>query len=185
MEYAANGSHGLEISLFSSSWKDRLVNVSELGPVSVIDRRVPVRVLNLAWHRLEWPPAELLTGRRYDVTHSSHPLMLPARHAARVITIHDLNFLEHPERTRAEVQRDYPALARRHAHRADRILVSSNFTAREVECRLGVPKERIALCPPGAIDWLLRRRCPAKGCLFLLPTRSRSENVGRPMTASQ
>jgi len=178
MEYAANGSHGLEISLFSSSWKDRLVNVSELGPVSVIDRRVPVRVLNLAWHRLEWPPAELLTGRRYDVTHSSHPLMLPARHAARVITIHDLNFLEHPERTRAEVRRDYPALARRHAHRADRILVSSNFTAREVECRFGVPKERIALCPPGAPDWPVRATSPADGYVLFVGTLEPRKNVG-------
>jgi glycosyltransferase involved in cell wall biosynthesis len=178
MAHAANGSRRLDVSLFSSSWKDRLVNVGELGPVSVIDRRVPVRILNLAWHRLEWPPAELLTGRRYDVTHSSHPLMLPARHAARVITIHDLNFLEHPERTRAEVRRDYPALARRHAHRADRILVSSNFTAREVERQFGVPKERIALCPPGAPDWPVRATSPADGYVLFVGTLEPRKNLG-------
>ena len=32
-----------------------------------------------------------------------------------VVTIHDLNFLTHPERTSAEIRRDYPALAQRHA----------------------------------------------------------------------
>jgi len=112
------------------------------------------------------------------VTHSSHPLMLPARHAARVITIHDLNFLEHPERTRAEVRRDYPALAVRHAHRADRILVSSNFTAREVECQFGVPKERIALCPPGAPDWPVRATSPADGYVLFVGTLEPRKNLG-------
>jgi glycosyltransferase involved in cell wall biosynthesis len=178
MESAVNGSRRLDVSLFSSSWKDRLVDVGELGPVSIIDRRVPVRVLNLAWHRLEWPPVELLTGRRYDVTHSSHPLILPARRAAQVITIHDLNFLEHPERTRAEVRRDYPALARRHAHRADRILVSSNFTAREVVRQFGVPREQIALCPPGAPDWPVRATSPSDGYVLFVGTLEPRKNVG-------
>ena len=46
----------------------------------------------------------VLTGSNFDVTHSSHPLLLPARTAAKVITIHDLNFLTHPDRTRAEIR---------------------------------------------------------------------------------
>ena len=33
---------------------------------------------------------------------------MPTRHAAQVVTIHDLFFLDHPERTRAEIRRDYP-----------------------------------------------------------------------------
>ena len=177
-EYAANGNQALDISLFSSSWKDRVIDLGELGTVSVIDRRIPVRVLNLAWHRLQWPPAELLTGRSYDVTHSSHPLMLPARRAARVVTIHDLNFLAHPERTRAEVHRDYPALARPHAHRADRILVSSAFAAGEVERQLEVPRERIAVCPPGAPDWPARRLPPANGYVLFVGTLEPRKNVG-------
>ena len=44
---------------------------------------------------------------------------MPARAAAQVVTIHDLDFLAHPERTRAEIRRDYPALAGTHARRAD------------------------------------------------------------------
>ena len=61
---------------------------------------------------------------------------MPARHAAQVVTIHDLNFLAHPERTRAEIRRDYPALARTHAQRADAIIVVSQFTAAEVRAAL-------------------------------------------------
>jgi hypothetical protein len=129
----------LDVTLFSSSWKDRLHVAPELDGVRVVDRRIPVSVLNFAWHRLGWPPAETLVPTPIDVTHSLHPLLLPARAAARVITIHDLNFLAHPERTRAEIRRDYPVLVREHAHRADAIIVPSRFTATEVERQLGVP----------------------------------------------
>ncbi len=88
---------------------------SELAGATAIDRRVPVAVLNLAWHRLGWPSVERLTGQSFDVAHSFHPLLMPSRSAAQVITIYDLNFLTHPERTRAEIRRDYAALVRSHA----------------------------------------------------------------------
>ena len=147
----ANGA--LALTIFSSSWKDRLADTPELRGARAIDRRVPVRLLNFAWHRLGWPPVERFTGLDFDVVHSSHPLLLPARRAAQVITIHDLHFLAHPERTHAEMRRDYPDLVRAHAHRAARIIVPSQFTAAEVERLLGVAAERIAICPPGAPDW--------------------------------
>ena len=144
----------------------------------MIDRRVPVGLLNLAWHRLGWPPAETLTGGAFDVTHSLHPLLLPSRAAAQVITIHDLNFLTHPERTRAEIRRDYPALARAHAHRADRIIVPSQFTAGEVERRLGVPADRISVCSPGAPDWTPRDAAPDGGYVLFFGTLEPRKNVG-------
>jgi glycosyltransferase involved in cell wall biosynthesis len=167
----------LELTLFSSSWKDRLVLSPDLAGAAAIDRRVPVRLLNFSWHRLGWPAAETLTGRTYDVTHSSHPLLLPARAAAQVITIHDLNFLTYPERTRREVRRDYAALARDHAHRADRILVPSSFTAGEVERRLGVPLQRMAICPPGAPDWPPRAAAPKDGYVLFFSTLEPRKNV--------
>jgi glycosyltransferase involved in cell wall biosynthesis len=175
----SNGSaQPLELTLFSSSWKDRLTETRELGRVTVVDRRIPVRVLNFAWHRLGWPPAESLAGAAYDLTHSSHPLLLPARHAAQVVTIHDLNFLEHPERTRAEIRRDYPALARAHAHRADRILVPSAFTAGEVERQFAVERGKIAVCPVGAPAWTRRTAPPANGYILFVGTLEPRKNVG-------
>ena len=42
------------------------------------------------------------------------------------MTIHDLDFLDHPERTRAEIRRDYPALCRAHAGRPIRSSSSRN-----------------------------------------------------------
>ena len=103
--------------LFSSSWKDRL-SPGTIPGVPVIDARVPVTFLNLAWHRLEWPSIETFSGE-VDVVHSMHPLLMPAQRAAQVVTIHDLYFLDAPENTSAEIRRDYPSLAGSHARRAD------------------------------------------------------------------
>ncbi len=136
-------------SLFSSSWKDRLQFCRELSGASPIDLRIPVSVLNLSGIGWNGRLPNSLTGRPFDVTHSSHPLLLPARNAAQVITIHDLDFLAHPERTRAEMRRDYPALIRTHAARADAVIVPSRFTAGEVERLLNVPARSNRRLPAG------------------------------------
>lgn len=145
----ANEEDRLEIVLFSSSWKDRLTREDDAtAGLEIVDRRIPVRVLNFAWHRLEWPAVERLAGR-VDVVHSPSPLLVPSRRAARVVTIHDLDFLLHPERTRAEIRRDYPKLAASHVTRADGVIANSEYTACQAARLLDVPKERISICHPG------------------------------------
>ena len=179
---ALNSSAGpdrpLDLTVFSSSWKDRLLDTPDLRGAETIDRRVPVRLLNFAWHRLGWPPIETITGLAFDVTHSLHPLLLPAKNAAQIVTIHDLHFLAHPERTRAEIRRDYPRLVGDHARRAARILVPSRFTASEVERQLGVSPGRIAICPPGAPDWTPRDASATSGYILFFGTLEPRKNVG-------
>ena len=175
-----------EITVFSSSWKDRpsATLASELPAVRIVDRRVPVGVLNLAWHRLRWPPVEALAGGEYDIAHSPHPLLLPSRSAAQVVTIHDLHFLTNPERTSAEIRRDYPTLVRTHAARADRIIVVSRFVAGEVQRLLGISGERISVCSNGAPDW---KRPPASasadGYVLFTGTIEPRKNVGGLLAA--
>lgn len=166
-----------DLTLFSSSWKDRVEPDAGLQHATIVDRRLPVSLLNLAWHRLEWPPAETVTGRTFDVVHSPHPLLLPSRAAARVVTIHDLYFLSHPERSRSEVRRDYPALVRDHAHRADRIIVPSRFTAGDVQRQLDIPAERISVCPHGRPAWTARTQPPADGYVLFFGTLEPRKNV--------
>jgi glycosyltransferase involved in cell wall biosynthesis len=177
------GTDVLDLTIFSSSAKDRLHPLPELDRVRQVDRRLPVRLLNLAWHRLEWPSVETLTGQPYDVAHSLHPLLMPARAAAQVVTIHDLNFLKHPERTRAEIRRDYPGLARAHAHRADQVIVVSEFTAREVQTLFDVPREQISICSPGAPPWAARTTQPGDGYLLFFGTLEPRKNVGALLDA--
>jgi glycosyltransferase involved in cell wall biosynthesis len=153
---------------------------ADLHGAVAIDRRVPGKILNLAWHRLGWPPAELLTGQSFDVTHSLHPLLLPAQHAAQVITVHDLDFLQHPERTRAEIRRDYPVLARAHARRADAVIVVSEYTSREVQRHFDVEADRICVCRIGAPAWEPRARTEsaATGYILFMGTLEPRKNVG-------
>jgi glycosyltransferase involved in cell wall biosynthesis len=168
----------LELSIFSSSWKDRLQRSPDLDGAHAIDRRVPVALLNFAWHRLGWPAAETITGERFDVAHSMHPLILPSQSAAPVVTIYDLNFLTHPEWARAEIRRDYPSLARDHAHRAARIVTISEFSAGEIVRHLGVPRDRVAVCTPGAPDWRPRTGTPREGYILFFGTLGPRKNVG-------
>ena len=171
-----------EITVFSSSWKDRLVAPLPAG-VSSVDRRVPVRLLNWLWHRREWPAVESLACGTFDVVHSPSPLLIPARRAARLVTIHDVDFLCHPARSAREIRRDYPDLARAHAHRADGIVVPSAHTGDEVARRFDLPRDRIVVCPNGAPDWSARTRPPATGHLLFVGTITPRKNVDRLLTA--
>jgi glycosyltransferase involved in cell wall biosynthesis len=176
---AQNGAD--DLTLFTSSWKDRPSPelAVELPNVHIVDQHIPVRALNIAWHRLGWPPVETIAAHEYDVAHSPHPLLLPTRSAAQVVTIHDLHFMNHPERTSKEIRRDYPALAGRHARRADRIIVSSKFAADEVQRTFQVDRDKIAVCPAGAPEW---KTAPApahsNGYVLFMGTLDERKNVG-------
>jgi glycosyltransferase involved in cell wall biosynthesis len=170
-----------ELTLFTSSWKDRPAPTlgAELR-AAVVDRQVPVSILNYLWHRHEWPPVEWLAGR-IDVVHAAHPLLIPSRHGAQIVTIHDLFFLDHPERVRDEIRRDYPRLAPDHARRADAIITSSVRTERLIVERLGVAKDRVYCCPPGAPTWMTLGRAanvPPNGYALLLGTLEARKNIG-------
>jgi glycosyltransferase involved in cell wall biosynthesis len=166
---------GDTLTLFSSSWKDRLEHGRVPG-ASVVDARIPVRLLNLAWHRLEWPPVELLAGG-VDIAQSMHPLLMPARAAARFVTIYDLYYLRDAAGTASEIRRDYTVLTADHARRAHAVVVISRYTAGEVTSRLGVPPERIVLCPPGAPVWPRRDPPATTGPILYVGSAERRKNV--------
>ena len=177
---------GDTVAVFTSSWKDRPAPglARELG-ASVVDRRVPVRVLNYLWHRAEWPPIESLAGA-CDVVHAAHPLLIPSRQAAQVVTIHDLFFLSQPEWTTAEIRRDYPALAGAHAKLADAIVTSTEYGRRLVIDQLGVSDDRIYVCPPGAPVWPVSppdASDPQDGCVLFVGTLEPRKNVGTLLDA--
>jgi glycosyltransferase involved in cell wall biosynthesis len=153
-----------ELHYFTSSLRDRLDPAArrDLAPARGHDLRVPVRGLNWSWHRFGWPPVETLVHAPADVVHAAHPLVIPSRRAAQVVTIHDLDFLDHPERTSAEIRRDYARLAPAHAQHADAVLTSSRHTAGAIVERLGVREDRVTVCPPGPPRWTAGERAQAR-----------------------
>src|SRR5262249_3969846 len=115
--------------------------------------------------------------------HSFHPLLIPARGAAQVVTVHDLGFLDHPERTQREIRRDYPALAGAHARRAAAVIAVSQFTAGEVERRFGVPRERIVVSGSGAPPWGPAPAPVPRGPILFIGTLEPRKNVDALLTA--
>lgn len=164
------------LTLFSSSWKDRLT-ADAIPGLPVVDARIPVSVLNLAWHRLELPPVEWLAGP-VDVAHSMHPLLMPSTRAAQIVTIHDLYFLDHGARTQAEIRRDYAALARRHAHRADAVVAVSEYTASQIASRFDIPRSAIFIGSPAAPRWRPAAAYAARGPILFIGTIEPRKNVG-------
>jgi glycosyltransferase involved in cell wall biosynthesis len=163
------------LTLFSSSWRDRLEEGRVRG-AAVADARVPVYLLNFAWHRLGWPPVETLAGP-CDLVHALHPLLIPTRRAAQVVSVHDLYFLDRTEGTAVEVRRDYAALAADHARRADAVIVISKYGAAQAQTRLGVSADRIAICPPGAPPWARRTSSPPDGPIVFIGSSEPRKNV--------
>jgi glycosyltransferase involved in cell wall biosynthesis len=180
---------------FSASLRERYPRMPWPANVRLVDRRIPVRLLNAAWNRLGWPALDLLVGGpRLDLVHSPYPLIVPGQRARLVVTIHDLFFLKHPEWTRAEIRRDYAPLVRAHARRADGIICVSEYTAAEARLLLDVAPDKIAVIPNGidpvfkepiAADEvtavLNRLRLPRGGILFLGTEEKRKNLVGLAM----
>ena len=171
-----------DLTIFSSSWKDRLTTAVPAG-VRAVDRRIPVRCLNWLWHRHQWPPVEALTRGAFDVVHSPTPLLIPTRGAAQVVTIHDLDFLEHPERSVREARRDYGRLARAHARQADVVVVPSQYTADRVRSTFNLSSERVVVCPNGSPGWPRRPAAITPKHLLFVGTVSARKNVVRLLEA--
>jgi glycosyltransferase involved in cell wall biosynthesis len=179
---------------FSASLRDRYPQKSWPKNVTLVDRRLPVKALNLAWNRLEWPPLDRLVGSPLDLVHSPHPLLLPSKRAKKIVTLHDLFFLKHPELTDAEIRRDYPDLVRDHVRRADGVICVSEHTASEARLLLDVAPAKIAVIPNGvdpafrepidalAVDAILaRRRLPRGGLLYVGSEEKRKNLVNLAM----
>jgi glycosyltransferase involved in cell wall biosynthesis len=179
---------------FSASLKERYPVTSWPNNVTLVDRRLPNRALNLAWNRLGWPPLDRLVGAPLELVHSPHPLIVPGKKARHVVTLHDLFFLKHPEMTQAEIRRDYVPLVREHVRQADGVICVSEYTASEARIVLDVPQEKIAVIPNGVdpayrepisadeVNAVLTRlRLPRRGLLFIGSDEKRKNLVNLAM----
>jgi glycosyltransferase involved in cell wall biosynthesis len=115
--------------------------------------RREIRVLPLArawraaWSRLAWPPLERLVGR-FDAFCFSDWWYPPQRGGVRATIVHDLIPLRFPELVDRRTRRLHGAKYRA-VPGCDVVFVNSEFTAREVEEMLGMPRARIRVVYPG------------------------------------
>jgi glycosyltransferase involved in cell wall biosynthesis len=101
------------------------------------------RSMTIVWQRLRMPlPAELLMGRA-DVLHGPDFVLPPVLRARRVVTIHDLAFITHPECAVPSLARYLEAAVPRSVRAADRVIAVSQRTADDLARHLGTLREKI------------------------------------------
>lgn len=118
--------------------------------VTHVNLHVPRRVMQTCWERLNWPPVEVFLGA-VDVFHGTHFVLPPVRAAQRVLTVHDVTFLRHPEyfSDRITNERWHRRELLVALGRADAVIADSRNTMDDLVDILGYPKERIRVIPLG------------------------------------
>jgi glycosyltransferase involved in cell wall biosynthesis len=167
-----------ELALVPFSWRGTrdLPSVAPAGPrVRHGRRRAPARLLQAAWARLAWPPVEWLAGP-VDVFHATNFVAPPARHAATVVTIHDLTYLRYPEMV-TDASARYRHLVPRALRRGAVVCTPTAAVAAEVAAEYGLAADRLVVTPLGVDDgwrhptppdptWLAAHNLPPRYLLF-------------------
>ena len=110
---------------------------------------VPTRLMYALWEGLGLPRVDRLLGG-VDVFHATNFFMPPTRTARRVVTIHDLTFLVHPELCNPRIVGPFSRHVVRCAREADAVLTYSESTRRDVAERLDVDAGKIHVAPLAA-----------------------------------
>jgi glycosyltransferase involved in cell wall biosynthesis len=133
-----------EYYLFSSSLKDRLPRskIPRFKRGRVSDLRCPVKAVNFLWYRIGWPPLDDFFGTELDLTHSPHPLVLPTK-GKKIVTVHDLYFMDFPERTQSEAGKIFRKKIGISLCKAEGVVCVSQFTARQVSERFPLDRNKV------------------------------------------
>ncbi len=139
------------VRAFAVTWRGRGALAHDLPPGVVLARRpMAARPLREAWRRGVGPGIELWTGP-VDVVHGPNFVVPPARHAGRVVTVHDLTAWRYP----ALVDRwsaQYPDLVAAAVADGAWVHTPSRFVAGELVDLLGIDPARVVAIANGAPD---------------------------------
>ncbi len=138
---------GVEARLMAAWHRPRRRHPSglgDLGPVRFAP--LPRPLLYESWLRVGWPPVERWTGP-VDVVWAAAMVMAPSR-APVVATVHDLGFLDHPERNSRRGRAFFPRAWQAVGERAAAVVCPSQVVADEC-ARHGLDPARVRVVPWG------------------------------------
>ncbi|MCD6328273.1 glycosyltransferase family 4 protein [bacterium] len=173
IESLARNAPEVELVVFTFSYKDTPPGdwFAEYPNVSVVHKRWPGRAVLWLWEHLRWPNVEAAIGS-VDIFHSPNNNVAPQRAGKSVTTIHDLFFLEHPERTHKTGGQYYFRVLPRVIHKADHVIAVSEATAEGTRRAFSIPPERISVIHQGVEERFFRNPQP--------PTASRQLPTDEP-----
>ena len=119
------------------------------GRTRVVTLPISRRRADQLWFRARLPLDVRLVAGRLDVVYSPDFTAPPAFGVPRMVTVHDLAFLTHPQHTTDALRRYLVTVVPRQVAAADRVAVVSNATAEDVVRLLGVPRERVVVARNG------------------------------------
>jgi glycosyltransferase involved in cell wall biosynthesis len=139
---------GLDVVAFAATWRGR-GELAKLVPpnVEAVTRPLPARPAHFAWRHSKYPPIEWFTGR-IDVVHGPNFVVPPARRAARVVTVHDLTAVHHPEMCTPHT-RTYPDALRRALATGSWVHTVSDFVRSEILATFDADPARVVTVPNG------------------------------------
>jgi len=141
----------LTVQAFAVSWRRRsLIDHRLPRGVTARQRPMPARPLHKLWERSDVPPVEWFVGAA-DVVHGTNFVVPPTRHAAAVVSVHDLTPLHYPELCNAATLA-YPRLIERALDRGAWVHADSAFVAAEVVDAFEADPDRVRSVSPGVPD---------------------------------
>ena len=135
---------------------------------------------------LWWYPLRLSALGGFDVLHCPTYYAPLRPRVPTVVTVHDLAVLRNPEWFPAWTRAYAPRVVPRMIRAAARVIAVSEFTARETEELLGVPRERIRIVPNG-VEPVFARQGPSAGGDYILAvgTLEPRKNLQRTIAAAK
>ncbi len=118
---------------------------------------IPDRYLNILWYRLRAPlPATLFTGAT-DLYHGPDFVLPPlGKNVRKVVTIHDLAFLEHPEYAVPSLAAYLRRVVPESVAAADVVITVSSEVSRTLIKHFQTPKEKLVVIPLGVNRYFRR-----------------------------
>lgn len=119
--------------------------------------RIPDRYLNILWYRLRAPlPATLFSGPA-DIYHGPDFVLPPlGKRVRKVVTIHDLAFLEHPEYAVPALAEYLRKVVPQAIARADAVATVSQEVSRTLIEHFQTPREKLVVIPNGVQSYFRR-----------------------------
>jgi glycosyltransferase involved in cell wall biosynthesis len=164
------GRPDVDVLAYAVTWRGQGELASLVPPgIEAARQRMAATPLRKLWRRADHPRIERWTGS-IDLVHGPN-FVVPPSQAARVVSIHDLTFLHHPEYCTKHVL-EYPGLLRRALATGAWVHTDSAFVRDEVVALLGADPDRVVAVPlgvtPGTSHDAARGRQLAGGDRYVL-----------------
>ncbi len=168
LKYVLRLDQANEYVLFMNSYSQAQPDLPfrELQNVTIKRFRIFGPLLLQSWRWLRTPPIDLFVNK-VDVFHSPTGIMIPQIKGKRIVTVHDLYFMEHPEDTDILGGKYLLHTLPHRIHKADVIIAVSHSTKNDIIKYFNIPSEKIHVIYEG-VDFLQFRQIHDPAVLDLI-----------------